>query len=246
VIDYEAVAETRHGDWFDRLTALLIGFLAVLAASLVLVQVDESQAQARANANVSRINSELTTWIIASGSLSNAQLVSVQRANQLGIEGAGRQIVGLGRGDETMQAIGAANFSAGLRLATIAHEMNALSDAASPLDPYALRMLTLPYDMTAPMVDGVFQLTDEMKALLAELDQQDLAAADASARSNYAVLGLSVVALSGVFVGLAAVVGSGRAGRLLLVLAWIAGLASVGLLSLAIGLVVPPALPPAA
>ena len=59
-------------------------------------------------------------------------------------------------------------------------------------------------------------------------------AIDAGTRSGNAVLGLSMVALAGVLVGLAGVLGKGRAGKLTLFMAYLACAAALVALVLAI------------
>jgi hypothetical protein len=223
MIDYEAVAETRHGDWFDRLTALLIGLLALMAAALVLLQSVTSQEQARANAAVARLSAELTTRIIVHGTLSSAAGVNWQRGSLLSMEGHARQIGGLERSDEALQAIGAADVNAGARVRDVATEMFQAPGQGSRQDPYAR-------DVLGGTMDDAQRIVDEQ-------NRQDVIAGDAGARSTISVLGLSIAALSGVLVGLAAVVGAGRAGWALLGLAWLAGASGGLLLLLAAGVV---------
>lgn len=221
MIDYDTLKETARGRRFDRLVAVLIGALAVLAAALVVVQTNESLAEARANAQTRRLASELTTRIIAGGSLLNHQIINGQRALLVSMEGSSRGLVALQDGDPAGERIGAAQGAAGERLMAIASEMGAIPEPDGPLDPYAQAMLST----TEP----------QMRTILAEQIGWSEAAADASDRSSRSVMGLSLVALAGVLVGLAAVVGSGRTGRALLVLAYTSAAGAVGLLVLASG-----------
>lgn len=224
MIDYDTIKQTGDGDRFDRLTALLIGIVAVLAALLVVVQTVESLAEARANANARRLASELTTRIIAGGTLRDHGVVNGQRSLLVSMRGNARQIVSFQTGDLGQGRVGEAEVAAGNRLAEIALRMGATPDDSSPLDPYARSVLAT--------------TTDELFAVLEEQNAQADLAGVASSRSSQAVMGLSVVALAGVLVGLAAVVGSGRAGRALLLVAWIAGLSAAALLGLASGVLV--------
>jgi hypothetical protein len=221
VIDYEIVKETGGGARFDRLTALLIGLIAVMAAMLVVVQTTQSLAEARANAEARRLASELTTRIIVAGNLASHQGVNGQRALLLGMAGNNRQIVSLGTGDAADGLIGQAQVAAGERLLGVAARMGATPGADTPLDPYAADVLG----------DGMAGL----QPVLAEQNRQADLAGVASTRSTLSVMGLSVVALAGVLVGLAAVVGAGRAGRALLIIAWLAGAGAAVLLVLASG-----------
>jgi hypothetical protein len=221
VIDYETLKETGDGDRFDRLTALLIGLIAVMAALLVVVQTTQSLAEARANAQARRLASEITTRLIVGGTLGSYQGVNGQRALLLSMEGTNRLIVALGSGDAADGLIGEAQVAAGERLLSIAARMAAPPGPDTPLDPYAADVLGAGMGALQP--------------ILAEQNRQADLAEEASTRSTLSVMGLSVVALAGVLVGLAAVVGGGRAGRALLALAWVAGIGAAALLVLAAG-----------
>jgi hypothetical protein len=223
VIDYDVLQETSDGHWYDRLTALLLGLTAVLAAALILVQTTESLGEARGNAASARLAAELTSRIVASGTLLTHQLVNGQRALQVGMEGASRGLVSLQAGDAAGEEIGTADGAASRRLSVIAGRMGAIPDESSPLDPYARSLLA--------------GNVDELKAMSVEQGRQKVLADRASTHSSQAVMGLSVLALAGVFVGLAAVLGGGRAGRALLALAWIAAAGATALLVMASGFV---------
>jgi hypothetical protein len=221
VIDLDTLAETADGDRHDRLTALLIGLIAVLAATLAVVQVQSSLDEARHGATARRLAAELTTRLIASGSISNHQLVNAQRALMVSMEGTARQIEALS-GPVPQPAeleVGLAQATAGDRLTTIAAEMGAAPSSDSPLDPWARDVLA----------SRIGDLQSILAVQNRAADEADLA----SARSGRAVMGLSVVALAGVLVGLAAVVGGGRSGRALLLLAWVAAAGALALLLLA-------------
>ena len=221
MIDYDSLKETARGQRFDRLVAVLIGLLAVLAAALVVAQTNESLAEARANAQARRLAAELTTRIIAGGGVSNHQIINGQRALLVSIEGTSRGLVGLQAGDLGAQAIGNAEVAAGDRLATIATEMGALPQPGGPLDPYAQDVLAT--------------TEDQLRAILAEQNGWADHASAASDRSSRSVMGLSLVALAGVMAGLAAVVGRGRTGRALLLLGYTSAAGAFGLLVLASG-----------
>lgn len=221
MIDYDALKETTDGGRFQRLDALLIGLIAIIAAMLVVLQTSASLDEARGNAQARRLASELTTRIITVGSLTGYAGVNAQRALLVGLEGNSRALVALGSGDAGQQAIGEATIQAGDRLTAIAFAMGATPDASSPLDPYAIMVMST---------------TDEqLGAVLAEQNAAADAAAIASDRSSRSVLGLSVVALAGVMAGLAAVVGPGRAGRALLLLGWVCASVAIGLMLVAAG-----------
>lgn len=223
MIDHEALEETADGTAYDRLTALLIGLIAVLAASLVLVQASASQGEARANAAHARLTAELTTRIGVSGVLRTFQLSTFEQALQVGITGNAHSIVAQRDGDMAAAALGAAEANASTRLEVIAAEMGAVPDVTSALDAYIVSVLGAELE--------------DMQAMAADQAAQFEVAQVASRRSGQAVLGLALAALSGVLVGLAAIVGGGRAGKALLLSAYLAaGAATAGLL-LAAGVV---------
>lgn len=141
---------------------------------------------------------------------------SSQRAIQLEIDGTSRQIVALDTGDAAADGIGKSDVNAGERLLAIAAEMGTPPAESGPIDAYARHLLVAP--------------TEELNAEVTEQNRLVDVANDASNRSSMAVLGLSMVALAGVLVGLAAVVGEGRAGRLTLLMAYLG--ASAALISL--------------
>jgi hypothetical protein len=225
MIDYEAVQKTARGKRFDLFIALLIGLVAVVAAALVVLQTTTGLTGTRANVQARMLASEITTRIIASGTLQTAQLGDIQLASVTSAEGIARGMAALTSGDVVQQAISEAMMSAGSRLQAVAAEMVAVPGRDTPLDEFAARSLATEIS--------------ELKAMLVEQNRQvDLGIA-ASNQGNASILGLSLVALGGVLVGLAAVLGSGRAGRSLLVVAWGAALGATVLLAVAAGLIPP-------
>jgi hypothetical protein len=199
MIDPDALAQTKEGSRFDKVVALLIGLVAVLASILAVMQVGRSAEEARAHAMAARLTSEVTTRMAASSALGELRLQSAQRAFVMGMEGISRQIVALGEGDEAGQAIGGAEFAASERLVGVADRMARLPARDGPLDPYVREMLA------SRQADQV--------ALTEEQNRQVDLAAEASGRNAIVIVGLSLVALAGVLGGLSALLRSGRAGR---------------------------------
>lgn len=224
MIDYDALKETTDGGRFHQLNAVLIGLIAIVAAMLVVLQTSASLDEARGNAQARRLASELTTRIIATGSLDGYAGVNSQRALFVSLEGNSRALVALGTGDAGQQAIGDATVTAGDRLTAIALAMGSVPDEASPLDAYARSVMAT--------------TSEQFDAILTEQNAAADAAGIASDKSSRAVMGLSVIALAGVMAGLAAVVGPGRAGRALLLLGWVCASAAVGLLLVAAGVAI--------
>ena len=100
------------------------------------------------------------------------------------------------------QARAGAIEAAANRLSDAALAMGAAPDDEDALDPYTRRIMLA--DITS------------MTTAVQEQNRQVDLAEDAGDRSGRAVLGLSLVALAGVLIGLAAVLGRGRGGRIAL------------------------------
>ncbi len=215
----ESAADSRY----ERLIALLIGLIAIVAAVLVVLQSSASLDEARANSVARRLASELTTRLIASGSLTSYAGINSQRAWLVGMEGNARAIVALNADDAAQRAVAEATVAASARLADIAATMGAAPDETSPLDPFARSVLAT--------------TDDELYAILKVQNAAADAAGIASDRSSRAVMGLSLAALAGVMAGLAAVMGPCRSGRALLAMGWICAGGAIGLLLLARGVV---------
>lgn len=221
MIDAETLAEIEAGTRRERALALLLGLVAIVAAALVLVQAVQGQREARANAVAAQLSADVTTRLVASQTFLGFRFLNLQRATQVMVEGGARRLVALEIGSEPEAAIGGAETEAGRDLAALVGEMAALPPADGPLDAWA----------RAALGTG----NDELARRVAEQNTARDAATLASARSNEAVLGLSIVALAGVLAGLAAVVGRGRSGRALLAVAWVALGVATGVLVLATG-----------
>jgi hypothetical protein len=216
VIDIETVQSTQAGTRFHQAIAVLLGIIAVLAAALGAVQLDRSQDEARATTLAARLTADLAALVPLYGIGFEMTFGGVQVALAREAEGTTRQFLAIGV-DEAAVAEGKAEEAAGARLRAIAFAMGATPDSTSGLPAYELRLLT----------------TDEA-ALNAEVTEQNrLVDADASlagAESSAAIAGLSVLALAGVLVGLASVVGASRAGRVTLVMAGLATATAAALL----------------
>jgi hypothetical protein len=215
MIDLDTLHETHHGSRFDRMVALLLGIIAVLAAALGLVQMDASMRESRATAGAARLTAELSAGLPVRGVVDTFGAQAVLAAIREMAQGTAQQLVGLGHDDATMQATGAARQAAGERLMTIAGAMSALPTGGLPA-----------YELGLVAADD-----DQLQAQLLEENRLvDEAIPDASNDSARSVAGLSVLALAGVLVGLASVLGADRAGRVTLVVAWVAAGAAAGAL----------------
>ena len=209
MIDLETVQSTEVGTRFHRAIAILLGIIAVLAAGLGAVQLHRSQAESRATTEAARLTGYLAAGIPVQGVSSAMTGGFLQSALTRMMEGTARQYVGLVDDDQVANAQGAAEVAAGQRMSDIATRMAANPDETSGLPPYELGLLT------ATMADLQAQVTEQNR-------QVDLAALTAGPQNGRAVAGLSVLALAGVLVGLASVLGADRAGRATLAMAGLA------------------------
>jgi hypothetical protein len=199
VIAPDAAATLRAERRFDLVTAVLIGFIAVLAAILSVIQIGASQDGERAGLQAARLAADLSARIAVSGQAADSGLTAQQTALMLGIEATSRSISGLQNNDAASMALGAAEESAFEKLRAALTATSATTGGA-PVDAYTAGLLKAD--------------TVQLLAELAEQNRQvDLANA-ATGREQWAVLGLSFLALSGVLTGLAAVFREGRSGRI--------------------------------
>jgi hypothetical protein len=217
VIDIETVKSTEAGTRFHRSIAILLGIIAVLAAGLGAVQLHRSQAESRATTEAARLTGYLAAGIPVQGVALAVTGGFVQTAVTRMMEGTTRQYVALLGDDQVSNAEGAAELAAGQRMSDIATRMAATPDATSGLPPYEFRLMTAD--------------TADLQAEVSEQNRQvDIAVLIAGPQNGRAVAGLSVLALAGVLVGLASVLGADRAGRATLGMAWLATAAASVLL----------------
>jgi hypothetical protein len=207
-MDLETIQSTDTGTRFHQTVAVLLGIIAVLAAVLGAVQLDRSQDEARATTHAARLTGDLAAGIPIQGIGFQLVFTATQTALAREAEGTTRQFLAAGV-DDAAAAEGAAEESAGRRLRDIASDMGATPDETTGLPPYELRLMTADLDALTRQVAEQNRVID--------VDVQV-----ASDDSGAAVAGLSVLALAGVLVGLASVVGASRAGRITLVMAGIA------------------------
>lgn len=209
MIDLESATQTHAGTWFDRLVALLIGLVALLAATQAAVQVDVSGQEARALMTAARLISQIDARNASTSELLGLQLQSAQRAAHLGTIGGTRGMAAITAGDEFATAVADAELAAAQRIIEIGLGLGRPPAESGPVDRYARELLA------ASMAD-IQALADEQAA---QADRAEVA----GNRGVMAVLGLSLAALSGVLAGLAGILGDSRAGRLTLLSGYLAG-----------------------
>jgi hypothetical protein len=211
VIKPDFAVKVRRTVPFDRAAALLVGVLAVMAALLSFVQMSHSHASGRATVQAARLSQDIAARISASsqavGFVSGAQL----EALGLGIEGSTRWLAASSGFNREEMALGLADQAASDHLQEVIERMSATS-GGPPVDAY-----------TAGLVKSTIE---EIQAELTQQQAQVAIASEEGRRGRLAVLGLSFAALSGVMVGLAAVLREGRPGWTVLLMGW--AVASVG------------------
>ena len=142
MIDLETIQSTDSGTRFHQAIAVLLGIIAVLAAGLSALQMDRSQDEARATTDAARLTADLAAAIPIQGIGFELTYMGFQTAVARQAEGATRQFVAEGVGDDAAVAEGVAEEAAGHRLQDIATAMGATPDATTGLPPYELRLLT--------------------------------------------------------------------------------------------------------
>jgi len=197
MIEPEVATRWRSKDAFDRSATLLIGAVAILAAILAILQAGNGLASTRAQAQAARLSADAAAKMSASSLARDAGLRSQQDALVLGMEAVSRLMVATQGGDTGLFAVGTAEQAASGKL-TAAITESAATSGASPVDPYAAGLISA--------------TVDQLNAEVTEQNRQVNLANDTGARSQRAVLGLSLLTLAGVLVGIAAVLGRGRAG----------------------------------
>jgi hypothetical protein len=206
MIEPEVATRWRSQAAYDRIAAILIGVIAILAAVFAVQQSHEGLAGTRAQVEGARLAADAAARIGASSTADAAGLRAQQDALLVGIGGTSRQIQALTAGDEVASAVGAAHTGAADRLAQAVAETTATT-GGEPVDRY-----------TAGLINAS---TAEIVAIVEEQNRQVDLAIEAGGHQLVAVLGLSLTALAGVLAGIAAVLGRGKAGWLLLAIAWL-------------------------
>lgn len=209
MIEPEVASRWRSAAAFDRFAAVLIGCIAILAATFAVQQAHAGLSGTRAQVEGARLASDASARIGASGTSSASAILAQQQALVIGMAGVSRQLAGTSAAHPLEVAVGTAQTAASERLTAAVAETIATT-GGQPVDAY-----------TAGLLNAT---DDEISAIVKEQNRQvDLSIA-AGERQLVAVLGLSLVTFAGVLAGIAAVLGRGRAGWLLLAIAWIAAL----------------------
>ena len=177
----DLVAKTAPGRRFDQLASSLIGFLAIIAAILAVVQAGQSQASGRAQSMAARLASDILTRSSVSRLVEDFAAGTQLQVIDLSVDAIARQGEGQASGDAGAAAVGAADAKAAELLQAAMAETAGTSGGA-PLDAY-----------TAALVRAS---ASDLQAEVAEQGRQVDIASAAGGRGRLAVLGLSLTALA--------------------------------------------------
>lgn len=213
-LELEAVSEASRRTRYERWLALLIGLAAVLAVLLATIQVDAGKQAERALLMSARLGVRVFEGTAGSSPRFSFQIHSLQQATSLALNATAVQIAVLGLPEtaDALQAAAEADVRAGDRLLAIAQTMGDPPSPASGVDPAALKLAG-----SSP---------DDLLAVVAEQNHQADIADHYGERGNRTLYGLSLLALGAVLIGLAAVIGTGAAGRVIITAATLSVLAA--------------------
>jgi hypothetical protein len=216
-LDVQAVTEVSGKTRFDRWLAVLVGVAAILAALLATIQADTGSQAERALHMATRLSVRIFEESAGSSPRFSFEINSLQQAVTLAISGTAAQIAVL-QMPETADAIqgrAEADVKAGERLMLIAQSMGAVPPESSGVDPTARHVLASnPLDLIGLKNEQIRQM--EVAGHYGE-------------RGNRTLFGISLLALGAVLIGLAAVLGAGLPGRVVITAATLALLAAAAL-----------------
>ena len=200
-MDADSVGEVEGRSPFDRRLAVLLGIAAVVASLLATAQVGFDRQAGQASSRATRLATRLFEGLTGTGLLTSFQFGSLLQANEGALASSARQVASFDHPDvaEVELAIGKASETASLRALKLAGEMGSAPAASTGLDPHTLSVLT--------------RTTRQLQADVAEQGALVDRAQRFSARSDRVVFALSLLAISGVLLGLAAVMKEGQPGR---------------------------------
>jgi hypothetical protein len=215
-LDIEAAREPSGRTRFDRWLSILVGVAAILAALLATAQVDAGKREEHALHMASRLSVRIFEGIAGGSPRFSFQINSLQHATALAVAATAVQIGVLNMPETTdaIQARAEADVRSADRLFAIAQSMGDVPPASSGLDAATLAL--------------VGSEPGDLEIVVAEQNQQMDIADRYGERGNRTLAGLSLVALGAVLIGLAAVLGRGVPGNVVIVAATLALVAAGG------------------
>jgi hypothetical protein len=209
-VDVDApVVSARATRRFQRWLALLVGLTAIAAATLAFIESDSGRQEERAFVESARLAVDIFAEIAASNPRVQFEANATRNALEIGSDGDSR-VLGA-RGDLAIDwavAQQPVQERASKRLLGIAGEMSELPDDDPRLDPYTKQAINSD--------------REDWNALLKQQHAAVDRADEAGTRQNRAFASLGLTATAAALLGLAALMGAGRAGRIALVTAAVA------------------------
>jgi hypothetical protein len=187
---------------FERILAVLVGFTALVASLVAVLQVDWGRRSERSSLLAARLPVQIFEGIAASGLRTTFHLRTQQDAIALGLEALARQLASYRYPavGEAERAIGQADLRASEQLRAVASEMAAIDPADRGVDPLTLRALEA----------DIGTLTEASRRQNREADRDDLY----GKRQDRTVFALSLVAIAAALLALAGVLRKGAGGRI--------------------------------
>jgi hypothetical protein len=214
-MDVELASESGIGRRFGKVLGVLVGLVAVAAAIFATVETAANKGGERAQFMASRLSVDLYGRQTVSEVFADAQAAVTQEARDAATEAAARKSQAANQGASAAALIEAdAAVRAATRLGALAASVAHVPGPDSGVD--------------APTRAALAATPDALEAVQSRLAAQLGLAKRFGQRRSRAVFSLSLAALAGVLVGLAAVVGADRGGWISLTLAAGALVLSVG------------------
>lgn len=201
-MDVELVHKGSHKSRFEKWLAMLVGLIAVAAALLATLDMHSNKRWEQASVRGSRLSVEIFGRIAASGPVRAAETNTQQTALLLGQESSARFLQDKEGADAY---IALADQRASDRLLELVEAIKDPADDADELDPVAR-------DVLATSLDELSDLSAQQHEQIDEADRY-------GTRINRANFALLLLALGGVLLGLAAVMGVEGRGYITLVAA---------------------------
>jgi hypothetical protein len=207
-LDIELAHKTTSHKRFERTLAILVGLAAIVAALLATLEMHSSKRWEESSVRAANLSVELFGKIAATGPVTAATSATQQAAALRGVESAARSQAG-GR-DDLRLYLALVESRVGTGLLELSKDLQSTSFEDSDLDPVIQDVLAAD--------------TESLGEIAAEQREEVEATERYGTRISRALFALSLLALSAILLGLAAVLGLRNGGFLTL------GAAAVALL----------------